>query len=84
MAGYWELVPKGIWKISDAEDAVLVLQDEESRAEYDSNSNRINVLGPTDKGIIIDLPNILELLDYPAKVLFITEIEQLLGCHIGG
>lgn len=82
MTGYWILVPRGVWKISDAEDAIQALEDEESRAEYDRNSNRINILGPDNKAIIIDLPFILDQLDYPSKVLFINDLENLLDCHI--
>lgn len=82
MAGYWLWVPRGTWKISDAEDALQALEDEESRAEYDSKANRINILGPDHKAIIIDLPFILEQLDPLSKLLFINEIEKLLDCHI--
>lgn len=82
MAGYWNIVPKGTWKILDAEDALLALEDEESRAAYDSNSNRINILGPSNKAIIIDLPFILSQLDYPSKLLFIKQVEVFLNCQI--
>ena len=83
MGGYWANVPRGVWQITDPEDAIQVLEDPESRAEYDPISNRINVLGPAHKGIIINLPDILAVLDDSAKALFIKEIENLLDCHIG-
>lgn len=82
MGGYWSNVPRGVWKILDPEDAIQALEDPESRADYDANSHRINILGPFHKGIIIDLPNILEALDYSDKLLFIGAIEKLLNCQI--
>ena len=82
MAGYWDMVPRGTWKILDAEDALMALEDEESRPEYDANSNRINILGPSHKAIIIDLGPILNQLDESDRSIFIKQIEASLDCQI--
>lgn len=58
MAGYWESVPKGGWTITDPIDAINAISDPEGYVEYDSVHNRINVLGPEGKAVIIDIAKI--------------------------
>lgn len=82
MAGYWYSVPKGTWTVTDPTDAIEVIRDSESRVSMDPISNRINVLGPIGKAIIIDLPKILASLELEDRAAFISTVERLIGEEI--
>ncbi len=60
MSGYWRTVPRGIWTITDYNDAMQALEDVESRPWYDECRLRISVFGPDKKALIIDLDKIQE------------------------
>ena len=79
MAKYWDTVPEGHWTIVDQTDALDALKDEESLAVYDSKVNRINVLGPLGKAVIIDLHAIEENLSLDKLLDFRHQVGNLLG-----
>lgn len=58
MNSYWDIVPKGIWRIVDVIDAINALTDPESVFEIDNKHNRIHVFGPPKKAVWIDLAEI--------------------------
>ncbi len=60
MVSYWDAVPIGTWTTVDTEDCLEALKDEESRASFYPNLQRINVFGPSRKSLIIDLKTIKE------------------------
>lgn len=79
MAKYWELVPRGCWTVTDLTDALDCLKDDESLAAYDNKSNRINVLGPLGKAVIIDLNKIEDNLSIDELIDLRKKIGNLLG-----
>lgn len=79
MAKYWDTVPEGHWTIVDLRDALDALNDEESLAVYDIKVNRINVLGPLGKAVIIDLNVIEENLSLDERLNLRHQIGNLLG-----
>jgi hypothetical protein len=55
MASYWDIVPRGIWRVADVIDAINAISDPESTFTIDTAHNRINVFGPPHKAVWIDL-----------------------------
>lgn len=77
--GYWASVSKGTWTITDPTDAIDALKDWESRAVFDKKNNRINVMGPAGKSLIINLREIYKLLPDQELTEFVGRVERLLN-----
>lgn len=84
MANYWDLVPRGIWKITEPIDALNALQDRESLPEFDSINFRIHILGPTHKAVILDLNAIFESIgdDTELRKTFINSVQEILKIQL--
>jgi len=82
--GYWDNVPRGIWRIEDPTDALNSLRDRESLPEFDSINFRIHILGPTHKAVILDLNEIFKAIDDDLELrhTFIKTIQEILKIQL--
>lgn len=79
MRGYWDQVPVGIWSITDTEDALEILKDEESTFHFSFEYNWINVFGPDKKAAIIDLNKILPLMSSEDAHEFLDRVGKIVS-----
>jgi len=81
---YWNLVPRGIWMITDPTDALNALRDHESLSEFDSINFRIHVLGPTHKAVILDLNEIFNSIgdDVEFRKTFTDSVKEILKIQL--
>lgn len=79
MAGYWDTVPVGVWTITDPQDALEVLKDNESFAYYNPSAYRVHVLGPFKKATIIDLGKIVSAMGLDESAEFLKKVSEILG-----
>lgn len=80
LSGFWYMIPKGIWKVSDPQDAINALRDRESMPDYDPINFRIHVLGPSHKAVILDLRAIITAIgdDYDLYKTFVRVVMDVL------
>lgn len=81
MAGYWNTVPLGNWSVTDSFDALQALRDPDSRALFHTTNNRVHVLGPIGKSIIIHLNEIHKALsdeDFEAFMHSVLEFDPVI------
>jgi hypothetical protein len=77
MSGYWDLFPRGIWKISDPLDVLNALRDSETRVIYDASNKRVNLFGPTHKAMLFNMDDLEEHKNTPEYAQILQLLVQL-------